>query len=89
MMTRVVEMNADEFMKLWNTFKAAPPDSLTLMACVVVDGAMQVHLVERIRDLFAYPDETLVVAQRRTGIDSKFAEFSVGQVRAQQTSSSA
>jgi hypothetical protein len=84
-----VEMDADEFMKLWNTFKAAPPDSLTLMACVVVDGAMQVQPIARIGDLLIYPDGTLVVAQRRTGTNTAFAEFTVGKIRAQQVTSGA
>ncbi|MDX2138527.1 MAG: hypothetical protein SF123_10570 [Chloroflexota bacterium] len=89
MMPKVVEMDADEFMKLWNTFKSAPPDSLTLIACLVIDGAMKVERIERLRDLFDYPDETLVVAQRRTGTNTAFAEFTVGKLRAQQVSSSA
>jgi hypothetical protein len=79
----IVEMDVNEFMKLWNTFKAGPSDSLTLMVCVVVDGAMQVQPIARIGDLFTFPDQTLVVAQRRTGSNSKFAEFTVGQLRAQ------
>lgn len=88
-MPKVVEMDADEFMKLWNTFKSAPPDSLTLIACLVIDGAMKVERIEPLRDLFDYPDETLVVAQRRTGTNTAFAEFTVGKLRAQQVSSSA
>lgn len=76
-----VEMGADEFMKLWNTFRNAPLDSLTLMACVVIDGTMQVQPVKQPRDLLTYPDNTIVVAQWRTGSDGMFAEFTVGQVR--------
>jgi hypothetical protein len=75
-------MDADQFMKLWETFRTAPPDSLTLMACMIVNGAVQVQHIERLGDLLAYPDETLIVVQRRTGTDIKFAEFTIEQFRA-------